>query len=246
MSRHRQHGRWLICALSVSLATITGCDLAIAGVKDTAAEEATCKDIGFRPKTASFADCVLELLSRKETGGQTVASSPSSPSRISGRASGPRNAPSRSVPVEEVALTPNERTCAGYGFKKGTTQFGQCLMQLDDAQRQAELQQQQYNLQLAQYQQQVAAYNAQQEEIRREKNRRQAEMLMRMSQGMLNSRSPTFLGGLADGFAAVTGNPIPQPVPPMPPSSQNYTIRAPNGDQVYCNYNVAASYMSCR
>lgn len=244
MFRHRQHGRWLIGALSASLATVTGSDLAVAGVKDTAAEEATCKDIGFRPKTASFAECVLELLSRKEAGGQTVVSAPSSPSRTNGRASRPRSAPSRSEPVVEVALTPNEQTCAGYGFKKGTTQFGQCLMQLDDAQRQAELQQQQYNLQLAQYQQQVAAYNAQQEEIRREKNRRQGEMLMRMSQGMLNSRSPSLLGGLADGFAAVNGTPIPQPVPPAPPSSQNYTIRMPNGDQVYCHY--SGNYMSCR
>jgi hypothetical protein len=153
---------------------------------------------------------------------------------------------SKSEPVAQTALTPNQQTCVSYGFKRGTNQFGQCLMQLDTAQRQAESQQQQYQLQLAQYQQQVAAYNAQQAEIRRERNRRQGEALMRMSQGMLNSRSPTLLGGLADGFAAVNGTPIPQPVPPMPPSSQNYTIRTPNGDQVYCNYNVAARYMSCR
>lgn len=146
----------------------------------------------------------------------------------------------------ETKFAPNEQTCAGYGFKKGTTQFGQCLMQLDDAQRQAELQQQQYNLQLAQYKQQVAAYNAQQEEIRREKNRRQGEMLMRMSQGMLNSRSPSLLGGIADGLAAANGTPIPQPVPPPPPASQNYTIRMPNGTQVYCNYNSTLGYMSCR
>ena len=145
-----------------------------------------------------------------------------------------------------VASMSNDQTCAGYGFKQGTTDFGQCLMQLDGAQRQAELQQQQYELQLAQYQQQVAAYNAQQEEIKRERDRRQGEALMRMSQGMLNSRSPSLLGGIADGVAAVNGTPIPQPVPPMPPSLQNYTIRMPNGNQVYCNYNSMLGYMSCR
>lgn len=246
MFLHSRHRKCLIGTFSVLFAAVIGSGVALADVKDTAAEEAMCKDIGFRPKTSDFAECVLELLSRKEPGGQAIASSPSSPSRTNGRASTPTNTSSRAEPVARVALTPNEQTCAGYGFKKGTTQFGQCLMQLDDAQRQAELQQQQYNLQLAQYQQQVAAYNAQQEEIRREKNRRQGEALMRMSQGLLYSRSPSLLGGLADGFAAVNGTPIPQPVPPVPPSSQNYTIRMPNGNQVYCNYNVAASYMSCR
>lgn len=148
-------------------------------------------------------------------------------------------------PTALVSMS-NEQTCAGYGFKQGTSDFGQCLMQLDQAQRQSEFQQQQYQLQLAQYQQQVAVYNAQQEEIRREKNRRQGEILMRMSQGMLNSRSPSLLGGIADGFAAVNGTPIPQPVPPPPPVSQNYTIRTPNGNQVYCNYNSTSGYMSCR
>lgn len=246
MSRHRQHGRRLIGALSASLATIAVSDLAVAGVKDTAAEEATCKDIGFRPKTAGFADCVLELLSRKEAGGQTVASSPTSPSPTSVRTSRPRNAPSRSDPLVQVALTPNEHTCAGYGFKKGSTHFGQCLMQLDDAQRQAELHQQHYQIQLAQYQQQLAAYNEQQDAIRRERRRRQGEALMRMGQGMLNSRSPTLLGGLSDGFAAANGAPVPQPVAPQPPAAQNYTIRLPSGNQVYCNYNTMSGYMSCR
>jgi hypothetical protein len=146
----------------------------------------------------------------------------------------------------EATLTSNTQTCAGYGFKLGTTDFGQCLMQLDEAQRQAQLQQQQYELQLAQYQQQVAAYNAQQEEIKRERNRREGEALLRMSQGVLNSRSPSILGVLADGFEAVNGTPLPPPVAPSPPVAQNYTIRMPNGKQVFCYYNSMAGYMSCR
>lgn len=156
--------------------------------------------------------------------------------------------PPARVTQQPAATVPmsNDQTCAGYGFKQGTRDFGQCLMQLDQAQRQAEFQQQQYQLQLAQYQQQVAAYNAQQEAIKRERNRRQGEALMRMSQGVLNSRSPSLLGNLADGFAAVNGAPIPQPVPPPPPAVQNYTIRMPNGNQVYCNFNSTAGYMSCR
>lgn len=242
MFRDRLHGRWLIGALSASLATVTYSDLAVAGVKDTAAEEATCKDIGFRPKTASFADCVLELLSRKEAGGQAVASAPSSPSRTISRSSRSKSSPNKSEPVVEVALTPNEQTCAGYGFKKGTTQFGQCLMQLDDAQRQAELQQQQYNLQLAQYQQQVSIYNAQQKAIKEEKERRKNRYMMELGLRMMGGQSFSDASLEMNGL----GNLIPKPIEPQPPAFQNYTIRTPSGNQIYCNYNVAASYMSCR
>lgn len=234
MFQHRKYRNLFVVALIAFITTVTSYDSVNAGLKDTTAEEATCKDIGFSPKTVSFADCVIELLGRKEagTGGASVSNSSSTASK------------SKSLP--QATLSPNEQTCVGYGFKKQTTQFGQCLMQLDDAQRQAQFQQQQYELQLAQYQQQVASYNAQQAAIKREKNRRQGEALMRMSQGVLNSRSPSLLGNIADGFAAANGTPIPQPVPPMPPILQNYTVRMPSGNQVYCNYNSALGYMSCR
>lgn len=234
MFQNRFCGKFLIVAVTWCIVAVTGNDLADAKVRDTATEEVTCKEIGFSPKTVSFADCVIELLSRKEagTGGTSVSNSGSTVRE--------------SKSLTQATLTPNEQTCVGYGFKKQTSQFGQCLMQLDDAQRQAQLQQQQYELQLAQYQQQVVSYNAQQAAIKREKNRRQGEALMRMSQGVLNSRSPSLLGNIADGFAAANGTPIPQPVPPMPPILQNYTVRMPSGNQVYCNYNSALGYMSCR
>ena len=32
---------------------------------DTSAEEAMCKEIGFKPKTEKYANCVLELYERK-------------------------------------------------------------------------------------------------------------------------------------------------------------------------------------
>lgn len=65
---------------------------------------------------------------------------------------------------------------------------------------------------------------------------------------MTGSQSPTFLGGLNDGLAAAGGYSVsrPPPVAPTAPIPQNYTIRTPNGTQVYCYYDPAASYMSCR
>lgn len=219
---------------------------AISQVKDLSYEEGICRNIGFKPKTPAFGSCVIELSERTTSDqGAKVRSQSEVPTRRrdDGKA---RLDTAQANNADSRPLSSHGQTCIEYGFKKNTADFSQCLMQLDGAQRQAELQQQQYNLQIAQYQQQLAAYNAQQEEIRREKNRRQGEMLMRMSQGMLNSRSPSLLGGIADGLAAVNGTPIPQPVPPPLPASQNYTIRMPNGNQVYCNYNSNLGYMSCR
>lgn len=228
-------------SLVLAFVLVSHWDAAVAQPKDTKTEEATCKDIGFRPKTIAYADCVMELLSRKDGGTQDAPpGSRQAPASTTNRGS------SAAVKPELVSLNPHEQACNGYGFKRETTAFANCLMELDRAKAQAEYAQQQYQLQYQQYQQQIAAYNAQQEAIQRERRRRQGEALMRMSQGMLNSRSPTLLGGLADGFAAVNGTPLPQPVAPQPPAVQNYTIRLPSGHQVYCNYNSMSGYMSCR
>ncbi len=146
----------------------------------------------------------------------------------------------------DYGLTPHEQTCAGYGFKKGASNFGQCLMQLDGMQQQAQLAQQQYALQQQQYEQEVAAYNAQQEAIKKERDRQKWAALGRFGFGMAASNSPYFSGGVADGLRALNGQPpLPPPIRRIePPSMQNYTIRLPNGDQVYCSSN--GNYMTCR
>jgi len=116
-------------------------------------------------------------------------------------------------------------------------------MQLDQAKQEAQIAQQQYEIQVAQYQQQVANYQAQQEAIKKERDRRKWEMLARLGAGIANSRSPSLLGAINEGMASAQGL-APPSAPPPPPPPQNYTVRLPNGTQVYCNYN--AGYMSCR
>lgn len=135
----------------------------------------------------------------------------------------------------------NPTTCMGYGFAPSSSEYGSCIMQLDLALRQAQFAEQQYQLQVAQYQQQVAAYEAQQKAIKREKDRRQAEILMRMSQGLLSGQS--FSEASLSAYGLNTAPPAP---PPSRPAFENYTIRMPNGVQVRCNYSTAASYMDCR
>lgn len=237
--------------------SVFGCSGALLGSgalaaqpKNTLAEEKICKNIGFRPKTEAFGSCVLELVDRDiPTSTVSTLSAAKSPSA---QASSKRSPVAVKAATREVApsvpLSPNEQTCASYSFKRGTQAFGQCLMQLDQIQQQALLAERQHQLQLAQYQQQVAAYEEQQRAIKKEKDRRKWEAIGRLGAGMANSTSPTFLGALNEGLAAANGYPIAKPpaLPPSPPAIQNYTIRGPNGNQIYCSYNTAARYMSCR
>lgn len=201
-----------------------------AQVKATADEEATCKEIGFTPKTEAFGSCVLELVSRRS--GET-------PIRATPKSTAPPSSPS-------VQTSPNGQTCARYGFKPKTTAFAQCQLDLDAAQRQAEAQQRQYELQVQQHQQQVAAYEAQVAAAQRERERRGWEALTRFGLGMAGSRSPSFLGAVNDGLATTMGLPTAPPVAPPPPMPiQTYTIRTPAGQTMICSYNTIAAMMSC-
>lgn len=229
---------------------LLGSDGVGAQPKNTLAEEKICKNIGFRPKTEAFGSCVLELVDRDIP--TSTASTSSTAKSTSTQASSKRSPVAVKAATREVApsvpLSPNEQTCANYSFKKGTQAFGQCLMQLDQIQQQAMLAERQHQLQLAQYQQQVAAYEEQKRAIKKEKDRRKWEAIGRLGAGMANSTSPSFLGALNEGLAAANGYPIAKPpaLPPSPPAIQNYTIRDPNGNQIYCSYNTAARYISCR
>lgn len=131
-------------------------------------------------------------------------------------------------------LGPSGEACVGYGFKLSTVAYSQCVMQVDQAKRDAQIAQQQYEMQVAQYQQQVAAYQAQQDAIKKEKDRRKWEMLGRLGAGMANSTSPSFLGALNEGLAAANGVPMAQPVAPSFPRPRTHTMVLPNGSVVTC------------
>lgn len=197
-------------------------EIASADIYDTKNEEIICKEIGFKTKTEGFGSCVLNLVERSRS--------------------------TRSVKDSNPQLTAHEQTCVSYGFQKRTSYFSACLLELDRVKQQAQLVQQQYDLQLAQYQQQIAAYEAQQKALKRERERRKWEAIGRLGAGIASSNSPTLLGAMNDGFAAannVPSNPV-MPTPPLAPALQNYTVRMPNGNQVYCNYNSISGYVSCR
>lgn len=96
---------------------------------DLSAFQATCQDIGFKPKTPSFGECVLELMDR--AGGAKAATA---------------NAPTDA----------HSQTCVKYGFTFGTPAFSDCRMKLDMAATQSAQAQKKYEKEKAAYDEQVA------------------------------------------------------------------------------------------
>ena len=181
---------------------------------DRTQREVTCKNLGLRPNTADYAECVSGVVTitqvqpdtppstatgnRKRRAHSAVPQAPqhanaedgcvgatpeqgayfvcdqeqgtitqSRPAARHANASGRKRRTSpASPPPGAVALSPNQQTCSGYGFRRGTDKFAQCVMQLDQSQIQAQALAQAQAQQYALQQQQIA------EQAAREKERR--------------------------------------------------------------------------
>ena len=96
---------------------------------DLSAFQATCQDIGFKPKTPAFGECVLELMDR--AGGTQAATA---------------NAPTDA----------HSQTCVKYGFTFGTPAFSDCRMKLDMAATQSSQAQKKYDAERAAYENALA------------------------------------------------------------------------------------------
>jgi hypothetical protein len=127
--------------------------------------ERTCSEIGFKPKTPAFGECVLELHGRESKSNLQPAPvvQPTQP-KIS----------QNTTPQGDG--TPDHATCAKYGFQAGTTEYAQCRMQIDTARTQARQQQNEYE-------QQLAAQKKAKEEA-------QGEALFLLGMGMLSGSAP--------------------------------------------------------
>lgn len=150
---------------------------------DTSQFEKTCSEIGFRKKTEAHANCVLDLLSRQ--GGSGTAR-------------------------QSASTNPDDATCQSYGFKPGTTSFGECRQKLDFAKQQAAQRQREYEEQKRQY-------DAQLEEQKRRRQAAAGLALMQMGSGIA---SGTYNSPLA---------------PPRPPAPRSETIIMPGGKIVNCH-----------
>lgn len=198
----------------------------ITEAKDLEEYGAQCKDIGFKPKTPAYGDCVLEL--RKREGGSNaslvVKNTPSAPTiTISAKGDG----------------TSEDKTCRQYGFNVGTEQYSQCRLQLSLAKSQFEAQQSQYEQQQRQYQEQRSQYEAQVAAQEKAKEKEKSMKLMELGFRMMGGQP------IGDAAMATAGMQPISPRAPARPVFENYSITMPGGRTTNCTYNTAMRSMNC-
>jgi hypothetical protein len=147
--------------LAFVFATLAG----VAHALDTSVEEFTCKEIGFKPKTEKFANCVLELYERKSKGSTNnpVGSRQAAPAAQAQRGDGSQD----------------DQTCQRYGLKPGQPEYGNCRMQINLAKQQAAREQ-------ARYEAEMAAYEKQKQELEAERKRQLAMRQLQMGLGLMS------------------------------------------------------------
>lgn len=134
---------------------------------DTSSEEASCKEIGFKPKTEKFAKCVLELYERKS----------GYPSQTSA------NANRKQVgQAKQGDGSQDDQTCQKYGLKPGQPEYGNCRMQIDMARAQAAREQARYEAELAAYEEEK---NRREAEIKRQRALKQLQLGLGMMSGQI-------------------------------------------------------------
>jgi len=127
---------------------------------DLSGYEKTCGDIGFKPRTPAFGECVLEFDRRA-----TISSD--------GNLSAQRSAATS-------YQSPEDRQCTKFGFTAGTTAFAECRLKLElnkrDAQAANDVEQQRNR--------------AQQEAAENQRQREQSQALIRLGAGLLAPPPP--------------------------------------------------------
>jgi hypothetical protein len=195
----------------------------LSNAKDLDSYGAECKEIGFKPKTPAYGECVLELRKRDMASINTTTQSSTPTVKAQGDGSS------------------GDATCQKYGFSPKTDGYSQCRLQIDNAARQFEAQQRQYEAQQAQYLEQRRSYDQQVAEQQAEKEKRKNLKLMELGFRMLGGQP------IGDAAMATAGMaPIYQPTAPSRPAFENYTVTLPGNRTSYCSYDTTLRAMYCR
>ncbi len=106
---------------------------------DTNQEEQMCTEIGFKQKTEGHADCVLELITRKNKNRSAKLSATNSDG------------------------SSDDVTCQKFGFVVGSSGYSDCRLRMEIAKKEAQQKQSNYELELRRYEAQVAQYENEKE-----------------------------------------------------------------------------------
>jgi hypothetical protein len=210
-----------------------GCVMANTHAVETSAQEKTCTEIGFKPKTEAHAECVIELFERTSRATKSK--------RVERTASSSLSSQSREATVPQKGDGTAEHTaCAQFGFVVGTAAYSDCRLKMAIAKREAqhkqaayELAQRQYEAELRQYEEQVARYE-------KEKERQKSDAFIRFGAALLGGSSPHFSENFANAGRASLGLP---PSAPTAPSIQNFNITGPSGRMTSCS--VVGNNINC-
>jgi hypothetical protein len=191
----------------------------------------TCEEIGFKPRSEAFGNCVLELRRRNQK--NLDAPLPDITSRK------PERRAQRDTGIQHPTAgdgTPDDLTCQKFGISPGTDAYGQCRVQLKTAAETAQRQHAVYEQQRRDSEQQIAA----QEEARRKRERDQASNnLIEYGLRLMGGQAPI------DAALGVQGKPpITRQIAPQDPVMQNFQINTPGGF-ANCTYNSALRIMNC-
>jgi hypothetical protein len=153
--------------------------------KDMNDAEKTCSDLGFKPRTEPYADCVVELYSRDRKASRKSIEQPS-----------------------------DEMACKSFGFKPGTEAFSNCRLQIETARRQEAQKQAQFELEQRKYEQELLEYQQRMLAYENERKRRQGDAMMRFGLGLMSGTSPYASENFGNAGRAALGIPPARPAQP--------------------------------
>ena len=180
----------------------------------------TCVEVGFKPKTPDFGDCVLELRKRDLSKKTTKA---------------PQTSTSRSSSAKDTYSAPKQ-TSNNLQYEAEANDFFRQQQVLYD--KQMEL----YQVQQAEFARQKNEHDAMvaaaAEKERKEKGMRQLEMGLRMLAG-------ESVQDAAMGAARIPPLRVAPPSMPRMQFQENYRITTPNGGLVNCRYDPNIRQATC-
>jgi len=169
--------------------------------------EKTCSEIGFKPKTPAYGECVLELYGRENK--------------------------ASSIPQKQLQTanaqgdgTPDHAACVKHGLQAGTTEYSQCRTQIDSAKREQAQNQARFDAEQRRYEEERQRYEYQLAEYEKEKERSKGLAWMQFGAALANGKSRSFAENFGNAGRQSLGM---APEPPRQPSMQNFTITSPSG-----------------
>jgi hypothetical protein len=183
----------------------------------------TCKQIGFKPKTPDFGDCVLEL--RKRDLNKKISKTP-------------QTSNSRSTNLKESYSGSSRNNNAEY-----EAQANEHFRQQQDL----------YDMQMAKYQREEAEYLRQRSEYDAQIAKQEAAAekrknlkLIELGLRAMSGTSPNAITNLSNASADTMGIPrLPEPQRPTMQLQENYRITTPNGNLVNCRYDPNIRQATC-